>query len=77
MELNEYREEFLAHIHESAITCGNTDEDQFIEDTLEMLKNNEEVLTPIQRSCDMRGSQKRNIGFDAYAYSEADSSIAL
>lgn len=77
MELNEFREEFLAQTHESAITFGNTDEDQFVSDSLDLLEKNEEVLTPIQYSCDMRGSQKRNIGFDAYAYSEADSSIVL
>lgn len=77
MELNEFREEFLAQTHESAITFGNTDEDQFVSDTLDLLEKNEEVLTPIQYSCDMRGSQNRNIGFDAYAYSEADSSIVL
>ena len=77
MEINEFREEFLAQTHESAITFGNTDEDQFVADTLDLLEKNEEVLTPIQYSCDMRGSQNRNIGFDAYAYSEADSSIVL
>ena len=77
MELNEFRKEFLAQTHESAITFGNTDEDQFVSDTLDLLEKNEEVLTPIQYSCDMRGSQNRNIGFDAYAYSEADSSIVL
>ena len=77
MELNEFREEFLAQTHESAITFGNTDEDQFVSDALDLLEKNEEVLTPIQYSCDMRGSQNRNIGFDAYAYSEADSSIVL
>ena len=77
MELNEFREEFLAQTHESAITFGNTDEDQFVSDSLDLLEKNEEVLTPIQYSCDMRGSQNRNIGFDAYAYSEADSSIVL
>ena len=77
MELNEFREEFLAQTHESAITFGNTDEDQFVADTLDLLEKNEEVLTPIQYSCDMKGSQNRNIGFDAYAYSEADSSIVL
>lgn len=77
MELNEFREEFLAQTHESAITFGNTDEDQFVADTLDLLEKNDEVLTPIQYSCDMRGSQNRNIGFDAYAYSEADSSIVL
>lgn len=77
MELYEFREEFLAQTHESAITFGNTDEDQFVSDALDLLEKNEEVLTPIQYSCDMRGSQNRNIGFDAYAYSEADSSIVL
>lgn len=77
MELNEFREEFLAQTHESAITFGNTDEDQFVSDSLDLLEKNEEVLTPIQYSCDMKGSQNRNIGFDAYAYSEADSSIVL
>ena len=77
MELNEFREEFLAQTHESAITFGNTDEDQFVSDALDLLEKNEEVLTPFLYSCDMRGSQNRNIGFDAYAFSEADSSIVL
>ena len=77
MEINEFREEFLAQTHESAITFGNTDEDQFVADALDLLEKNQEVLSPIQYSCDMRGSKNRNIGFDAYAYSEADSSIVL
>lgn len=77
MELNDFREEFLSRLHESAITYGNPDEIQFVADSLELLEKNEEVLTPIQYSCVMRGSQNRNIGFDAYSYSEADSSIVL
>ena len=77
MEINEFREEFLAQLHESAVTYGNPDEVQFVADSLELLEKNEEVLCPIQYSCTMTGSQNRNIGFDAYAYSEADSSLVL
>lgn len=77
MDIKEYREEFMASIHEDACGQGNTDQDQFVLDFLKRLEDNQEILNATAYSCLMNGSSKRKMGFDAYAYSEADSAIVL
>ncbi|MBO7054310.1 MAG: AIPR family protein [Bacteroidales bacterium] len=77
MELSEYREEFLSSLRSDAKLYGNPHEIQFVESALELLEKNEEIIDPIHCFCNYKGSRNRNIGFHAYSYSEADSSIIL
>ena len=74
MTIEEYREEFLGTLRNNAQTQGNLNQHQFIEEAVELLEKNEELMDPIVYPCNMR-SRNRNLGFHAYAYGGADSTI--
>lgn len=76
MTIEEYREEFLSQLRNNAQIEGNLNQHQFIEEAVELLEKNEELMNPIIFPCNMK-SRNRNLGFHAYAYGEADSTIQL
>lgn len=76
MTLEEYREEFLSRLRNNAHNEGNLNQHQFIKEAVELLEKNEELMNPIIFHCNMK-SRNRNLGFHAYAYGEADSTIQL
>ncbi len=76
MTIDEYREEFLAQLRNNAQVEGNLDQHQFIKEAVELLEKNEELMNPIIFHCNMK-SRNRNLGFHAYAYGEADSTIQM
>lgn len=76
MTIEEYREEFLAQLRNNAQVEGNLNQHQFIKESVELLEKNEEMMNPIIFHCNMK-SRNRNLGFHAYAYGEADSTIQL
>lgn len=76
MTIEEYREEFLAQLRNNAQVEGNLNQHQFIKEAVDLLEKNEELMNPIIFHCNMK-SRNRNLGFHAYAYGEADSSIQL
>ena len=76
MTIEEYREEFLSQLRNNAQIEGNLNQHQFIEEAVELLEKNEELIDPVIFPCNMK-SRNRNLGFHAYAYGEADSTIQL
>ena len=76
MTIEEYREEFLSNLRNNAQVEGNLNQHQFIKEAVELLEKNEEVIDPIIFPCNMK-SRNRNLGFHAYAYGGADSTIQL
>lgn len=76
MTIEEYREEFLAQLRNNAQVEGNLNQHQFIKESVELLEKNEELINPNIFHCNMK-SRNRNLGFHAYAYGEADSTIQL
>lgn len=76
MTIEEYREEFLAQLRNNAQVEGNLNQHQFIKEAVEVLEKNEEMIDPIIFSCNMK-SRNRNLGFHAYAYGNADSTIQM
>lgn len=76
MTIEEYREEFLSQLRNNAQIEGNLNQHQFIEEAVDLLERNEEFMNPIIFHCNMK-SRNRNLGFHAYAYGEADSTIQL
>ena len=76
MTIEEYREEFLAQLRNNAQVEGNLNQHQFIKESVELLEKNEEMMNPNIFHCNMK-SRNRNLGFHAYAYGEADSTIQL
>lgn len=76
MTIEEYREEFLSVLRNNAQLNGNLNQHQFIEDAVELLEKNEELIDPVVFPCNLK-SRNRNLGFHAYAYGEADSTIQL
>lgn len=76
MTIEEYREEFLGRLRSNAQAEGNLNQHQFIEEAVELLEKNEELIDPIVFPCNMK-SHNHNVGFDAYAYGGADSTIQL
>ncbi len=76
MTIDEYREEFLAQLRNNAQVEGNLNQHQFIKEAVELLEKNEVLMNPIIFHCNMK-SRNRNLGFHAYAYGEADSTIQM
>ena len=76
MTLEEYREEFLSQLRNNAQINGNLNQEQFIEEALDLLVKNEVLIDPVMFRCNLK-SRNRNLGFHAYAYGEADSTIQL
>ena len=76
MTIEEYREEFLAQLRNDAQIEGNLNQQQFIQEAVELLEKNEEFIDPVIFPCNMK-SRNRNLGFHAYAYGGADSTIQL
>lgn len=76
MTIEEYREEFLAQLRNNAQVDGNLNQHQFIKEAVELLEKNEDMIDPIIFPCNMK-SRNRNLGFHAYAYGQADSTIQL
>lgn len=76
MTIEEYREEFLGTLRNNAQAQGNLNQHQFIEEAVDLLVKNEELIDPIIFPCNMK-SRNRNLGFHAYAYGGADSTIQL
>lgn len=76
MTIEEYREEFLAQLRNNAQVEGNLNQHQFIKEAVEILEKNEEMIDPIIFPCNMRCGT-RNLGFHAYAYGQADSTIQM
>lgn len=76
MTIEEYREEFLTTLRNNAQVHGNLNQHQFIEESVELLEKNEELIDPIVFHCNMK-SRNKNLGFHAYAYGGADSTIQL
>ncbi|MEG1400771.1 AIPR family protein [Bacteroides sp.] len=77
MDIEEYRIEFLNTIRNEASIEGTDVDDLFVSSTLLQLEEMGEVVDPYPFSCEMRGSKNRLLGFDAYGYDDADSSIIL
>lgn len=77
MTIEEYREEFIARLRSNAQAEGNLNQHQFIEQAVDLLVESEELLDPVIYPCNMVGSRNRNLGFHAYAYGGADSTIQL
>lgn len=76
MTIEEYREEFLAQLRNNAQVEGNLNQHQFIKEAVELLEKNEEMMNPNIFFCNMK-SRNRNLGFHAYAFGEADSTIQI
>ncbi|MBR5168497.1 MAG: AIPR family protein [Salinivirgaceae bacterium] len=76
MTIEEYREEFLAQLRNDAHINGNLNQEQFVEEAVSLLEKNEELIDPVIFPCNMK-SRNRNLGFHAYAYGGADSTIQL
>lgn len=76
MTIEEFREEFLSQLRNNAQIEGNLNQHQFIEEAVDLLGKNEEFMNPVIFPCNMK-SRNRNLGFHAYAYGEADSTIQL
>lgn len=76
-ELEEYRQQFIDELRFNAEHEGTEPGAQFIEKVLADLEDIGELNDPIQMSIEMRGSKNRIIGFDAYAYDEADGALIL
>ena len=76
MELSEYREEFLTQLREDAKVHENPNQIQFVDESIELLEKHEEVIDAIPYFCNLKCGSHID-GFQAYAYSEADSSIVL
>lgn len=76
-EIEQYRQQFIDELRFNAEHEGTEPGAQFIEKVLNDLEEIGELNDPIQMSIEMRGSHKRIIGFDAYAYDEADSALVL
>lgn len=76
MTIEEYREEFLAQLRNNAQVENNLNQQQFIKEAVDLLEKSEEIMNPVIFPCNMK-SRNRNLGFHAYAYGEADSTIQL
>lgn len=76
MTIEEYREEFLAQLRNNAQVEGNLNQQQFIKEAVDLLEKSEEFMNPIIFPCNLK-SRGRNLGFHAYTYGEADSTIQL
>lgn len=77
MDIEEYRVEFLNMIRNEASIESTDVDDLFVSSTLSQLEEMGEIIDPYPFSCEMKGSKNRSLGFDAYGYDEADSSIIL
>lgn len=77
MDINEYRSEFLERIRFQAEHNSTDAQSQFLDTILEKLEECGELMDPYPYECNMTGSNRRKLAFDAYSYDEADSSIVL
>lgn len=77
MDIEEYRIDFLNTIRNEASIEGTDVDDLFVSTTLLKLEEMGEIVDSYPFSCEMKGSKNRSLGFDAYGYDEADSSIIL
>lgn len=77
MQIEEFRKQFIDELRFNAEHDGTEPETQFITKTLEDLEEIGELNDPIPMSVEMHGRRGRIMGFDAYAYDEADGALIL
>lgn len=77
MDALEYRKDLLNQLRFQADHNSSDVQAQFVTWTLDKLEEYGELLDPYPFECNMYGSNRRKLAFDAYAFDEADSSIVL
>ena len=77
MDAVEYRKDLLNQLRFQADHNSSDVQAQFVTWTLDKLEEYGELLDPYPFECNMIGTNRRKLAFDAYAFDEADSSIVL
>jgi hypothetical protein len=77
MTLEEYRQDLIEEIKLSAEYSKTFPEKEFVTMLFDKLNQVEEVLDPIECYFENYGKNRRKIGFDGYAFDDADNSISL
>ncbi len=77
MDALEYRKDLLNQLRLQADQNSSDVQAQFVIWTLDKLEEYGELLDPYPFECNMTGSNRKKLAFDAYAFDEADSSIVL
>ena len=78
MDYQEYRREFLDELRSDSAINGAETEDEFIERTLDILAEFNEIDDPVRVNMgDKRGRGNRLMRFDGYCFDETDHSLIL
>lgn len=77
MDTNEFRKEFLEQIAAQAVADGNFRHTAFVEHSVQMLQDAEEVADFETSFFRGTGSKKRSIAVDGYAFDDADGSARV
>lgn len=77
MDIQEFRSQLLAELREKSESEGTSLPEQFLTKALDELEIFGELKEPIPMSVRIAGRRGRLMGFDAYAYDEADSALVL
>lgn len=77
MNIEEYRKDFLEQIRsDAALNCTDPN-DEFIQKSIALLEEIEELQDPLMHYFGSRGKRNRLMQFNAFAFDEADGSICL
>lgn len=77
MQIEDFRKQFIDELRFNAEHDGTEPETQFITKALDDLEEIGELNDPVPMSVEMHGRRGRIMGFDAYAYDEADCALIL
>ncbi len=78
MDLNEYRASIISEIKSVASECGTEETDEFVDYSLQIMSDSDEISTPIKLSMpDTRGVSQKLMRADGYSYDETDHSLIL
>lgn len=77
MDIEDFRKQFIDDIRNDASLEGTDPENYFIERILNDLEDIGELNDPIPMSVEIRNTRRQILGFDGYAYDEADGALVL
>lgn len=77
MDIEDFRKQFIDDIRNDASLEGTDPENYFIERILSDLEEIGELNDPIPMSIEIRNTRRQILGFDGYAYDEADGALVL
>ena len=77
MDIEVFRKQFIDDIRNDASLEGTDPENYFIERILNDLEDIGELNDPIPMSVEIRNTRRQILGFDGYAYDEADGALVL